>query len=123
MCVWSDCLNSFNSIGGTGFFIHVFTWSSIVWIGLVGLVGSSNSAIVGFVGIVQIVFVVEMNVFFYNKKVSIFYVFCWVSMLVFVLVFGWVLCWGWWVFVFFVHIVFKGSGVFGLEDEMDNNWL
>lgn len=84
MCVWSDCLNSFNSIGGTGFFIHVFTWSSIVWI---GLVGSSNSAIVGFVGfvgIVQIVFVVEMNVFFYNKKVSIFYVFCWVSVLVFV---------------------------------------
>lgn len=84
MCVWSDCLNIFNSIGGTGFFIHVFTWSSIVWVGLVGLVCSSNSAIVGFV---QIVFVVEVNVFFYNKKVSIFYVFCWVSVLFFVLVF------------------------------------
>lgn len=26
-------------------------------------------------------------------------------------------------FCFSVHIVFKGSGVLGSDDEMDNNWL
>jgi len=51
-------------------------------------------------GFVGIVFVVEMNVFFYNKKVSIFYVFCLVFMLVFV---GGVLQG---VVGFFVHILF-----------------
>lgn len=85
----------------------------------------------GFVGLVAqyrplfgLFFVVEMNVFFYNKKVSIFYVLCFVFCVDFcrgVLLGMMGFCFVCACFVFFfVHIVFKGSGVFVL-DRMDNN--
>lgn len=86
--------------------------------GFVGLVWLVGFVVAQYRPLFDLFFVVEMNVFFYNKKVSIFYVLCFVFCVDFcrgVLLGVMGFC-----FVFFVHIVFKGSGFFVL-DRMDNN--